>query len=79
MRGIARSETLLSPLARGRCVTGTSTTGKPSCRARVIISVFTKNPRDSGNSRASTSRRNTFSAQSTSRTRVPSIVRASRL
>ena len=33
VRGTSRSETLLAPPARGRCVTGSSTTFSPCCRA----------------------------------------------
>ena len=50
VRGTSRSDTLLSPPAAGGASPAPRPPAKPSCRARVIISVFTKNPRLSGSS-----------------------------
>src|SRR5262249_6159864 len=51
----------------------------PCCRARASISALTKNPAVSGSTFASASRRNTFRAQSQSRTPVPSSSRTTTL
>src|SRR5262245_51487579 len=77
--GTSVSETLLRPLSRGRCVTGTSTTSRTCCRARASISVFTKKFADSGKRCERASRRKTLRAQSQSRTRVPNNIRARKL
>jgi len=79
VRGTSHSDTLLAPWSRGRCATGISVTANPSRAALASISVFTKKPRLDGIRWLKVSRRNTFKAQSQSRTPVPSQARASTL
>src|SRR5207247_1880385 len=61
--GIPRTDTLLKPPRRRRCLTPISPTAMPSRPARVSISVLTKKPDDSGKIRVNDSRRKSFSAQ----------------
>ena len=64
---MCRNETVLSPRGRGRCVTPTSTTDLPAIRARVNSSALIKKPSVAIGSTPSQSRRNSFIAQSQSR------------